>query len=201
MLFNKLNFEVVKFCVNNESKPEISGVFFLPDKTVATDTFRLVEISTDAAVKVDDFPILPNKKTAMKSFKPFIISRKAVMEVAKMNPGNSKTLPILNYTAVSFVDDKTVEFINTDLETGDAKVCQKVDGKFPDYEMLFIKDAPVAEVEVNGNYMAEILTTLAKFNLLQSVKIKFYGKDKPVLFETSNENQKARAALMPLRNV
>lgn len=193
--------EVVKFASTSGLNPEIASVFFKKDKTVATDTFRLVEISVNSTVNVKDFPKLPDGKTAMAGFKPFIVPREAAAEISKMKIGKNDSLPILSYVAVSKVQKESVEFIATNLETGDTKTIRTIDGKFPDYEKLFDAGNPIAEFEVNGKYMASICETLAKFNKLNSVKIKFYGKEKAILLEAKNENQAGRAALMPIKDL
>lgn len=202
MLYNNLNWECQKFASKSELKPEIATVLFSKNKTVATDAFRLLEVTTDSSVNVKDFPRLPDGKTAMMGFKPFMVPARAVAELAKMRTGKNSNLPILSYVAVSSVKKDSVEFIATDLEIGDTKVIRTIEGKFPDYEKLFNEAGnPVAEIKINGKLMAELLETMAKFNRIGEVTIKFYGKNKALLFEAGNNNQKARAALMPLREI
>ena len=197
MLYNNLNFEAVKFASSSDLRPELSGVFFKADKVVATDRFRLVEITTDKTADIKEMG-----KEFMQGFKPFIIGAKQVKEMAKIVP-NYKRLPQFNYAGISFADDKFVEFISHNLETNltEKRRASKINGTFPDYEKLFETGNAIAEIEINGNYMAGILETLAKFNFDYKVKIKFYGENKPLIFEAGNASQKARAALMPFKNI
>lgn len=197
-LFNQNNLNVSKVAAKNEgAHPELTGVFVKPDKVVATDTFRLVEISTPANVKVDDYPKMPSGKTAMRGFKPFIVSAK---EFGKIKIPNSKSLPVLNHVAVSYADDKRVEFLTTDLMKEEVKGLTKIEGKFPDYEKIFPTDKPVAELQVNANYLVEVLEVIGKLSRTATVKIKMYKNGQPMVLEAMGDNQEARGLLMPLRD-
>lgn len=46
-MYNKHNLEVYKFASTSPIKPELGCVAFFGNKTVATDSFRLVEVSAD----------------------------------------------------------------------------------------------------------------------------------------------------------
>ena len=196
MLYNNNNLNITKIASKNENRPELTGVFFKSDKTVATDTFRLIEMSTPSNVKPEDYPKLPSGKTAMRGCKPFIVSAK---ELSKIKIPNNKTLPIVNHLAIGHVDDQRVELLTTDLETEQVKSLRRIDGNFPDYEKLFPVDKPIAEVELNADYLSELLNIMGKLNNLKSVKIKFHGPDKPLVLEASGPDQKARGMLMLLR--
>ena len=51
MLYNKHNLEVAKIASKTTTREELTGVLFTKDKTVASDTFRLLEITTPADMK------------------------------------------------------------------------------------------------------------------------------------------------------
>lgn len=195
MLYNKINLEVSRFASTNESRPELTGVFFTKDKVVATDSFKLVEITTPRGLKVEDYPKV-NGKAAMRGFKPFIVPAK---ELSKIKISSNKDLPMLNNMAVSYVDDKRVDFITTDLESVQVKSLRRIDGQYPDYERVFPKSKPKAEVLINGDFLAEVAELLAKTNKLRSIRVKFYGENMPLVIESSGEEQTARAMVMPMR--
>lgn len=70
MLYNKNNLAVAEIAAK-ESNPEVlSGVFFTPESTVATNAVSLLEVSVSDNVKVDNFPKFPNGKTAMRGYTP-----------------------------------------------------------------------------------------------------------------------------------
>ncbi|TSD02694.1 MAG: hypothetical protein Athens071426_409 [Parcubacteria group bacterium Athens0714_26] len=172
------------------------GVLFTKDKTVATDSFRLLEITTPSGMKPEDFPIVSDA-TALKECQPFIVPAKSLREI---KIPKSKTLPIMENVAIKKLDKEQVEFLTTDLETAKITTARIINGKFPDYEKIFPCDKPIAEILVNGKFLSELLTIMAKLNnLQQEVKIKIYGKDKPMVLEASNKNQKARGMLMPIK--
>ena len=193
MLYNKLNLECAKFASKSEIKPELTGVFFMKDKTVATDSFQLMEITTDKSVKPEDFPKW-NNKTAMRGCKPFIAPAKALKDIKI--PTGKNVLPICECVAISNLDDKSVEFLTTNLEVGEVKMVKRIDGKFPEYEQIFPQEVAKGEVLVNGEWLAEMAKTLSKFNARnKEIKIKFYGENKPLVLEAGNDEQKGRALL------
>lgn len=196
MLYNSLNLEVVKIASKSEMKPELAGVLFKNDRTVATDGFRLLEITTPTGVKPEDFPVVDGA-AAMRGCQPFIASAKSLKEIKIPKVKNG--LPILQNVAIKYLDDKRVEFLTTDLETAKITTARRVEGKFPDYEQIFPQGAPAAEVVINGELLAELLGIMAKLGgITKSVKMKFYGKTKPVMLE-AGETQKARGMIMGIK--
>jgi DNA polymerase III sliding clamp (beta) subunit (PCNA family) len=195
MLLNNLNLEVAKFASKAETKPEIAGVFITSKHTTATDGFRLVEMSVRSDVKPEDYPKVQGK-SAMRGMKPVIVPAK---ELSKVKIPKNKDLPILENVAVSHVDGQRVDLMTTNLETADVKSFKRIEGKYPDYDQIFPKGEAKAEIEVNGKLLAEMLDTLSKLNNLNSVRIKFYKDNDPLVLEAKNDNQSARAMLMCLR--
>lgn len=62
-MFNKFNFQISKITAKSYIRPEISGVFVQPNRTVATDSFRLIEVERTAHGKTQGFKsfILPKE--------------------------------------------------------------------------------------------------------------------------------------------
>lgn len=199
MLYNDLNLSVARFASKNEYKPEVIGVFFTPDKTCATDTFRLLEVSVNKNMKPEEFPRLPDGTTAMRGMKPFIIPADSVKEMVKMKRGKNPSLPILEYIAVSRVDDNQVNFFSTNLEVGDTRMIRRLEGTFPDYEAIMPKGEPKVKIFLNGKMLSELLDTLSKVSKDAKVEMKVYGETQPIYFEASNAEQKARGLLMPMK--
>ena len=187
---------VAKFASKSDTRPELAGVFITKDKVVATDGFRLVEVSVPKTANVAEYP-KTNGKSAMQGVKPFIVPAK---EFGKIKLPNNKNVPILNNLAISYADNQRVDFITTDLENVQVKTLKRIDAKYPDYEQIFPKGEVKAEVSVNGEYLAEVCETLAELSNLKDIKIKFYGDNMPLVIEAGNtEIQSARAMIMPLR--
>ena len=191
MLYNSLNTEVARFADKSERRPELAAVFFKKDMVVATDTFRLLEISTPANVKPEEFP------DAMRGFSPFLVDARAV---SKLKIPKHKTLPALEYAAIKHLDKDNATFLTVDDTLSQSTTTARVvDGTFPDYEAIFPSGAPVLEITINGKLLAELLNTLSKLNKMSSVKLKLYGTEKPIALFAENDTQRARALLMPVR--
>lgn len=197
MLYNNLCLETAKFASkdSNFSENAISGVLVTKDKMVATDSFRLMEISTLADAKVEDFPMVDGK-SAMRGMSPVVVDAKALRGIKIVK---NKNLPMLDNVAIKYIDDKKVEFMTTDLETARVTTVKRIDNDFPLYQNIFPAGEPQAKIIVNGDMLAEVLTTLAKVGKLHGVKIKIYGADKPIVLTAGNGHQTARAMMMPIK--
>jgi len=199
MLYNEHNLAVAKIASKSEVREELAGVYFTANKTVATDSVRLLEVTVPANVKPEDYPAVEGA-TAMRGVQPFIVSAKMLRERVKLPKNIGSRLPILAHMAIKHLHDNRVEFLTTDLETANLVTVKRIMGKYPDYEKIFPTGEPVAEVEVNGEMLAEMLVILAKLGgANKAIKIKFYGNGAPVTLEAGNDNQKGRGMVMPLR--
>ncbi|MDP3956856.1 MAG: hypothetical protein Q8P97_02570 [bacterium] len=196
MLYNKNNLAVAKFCARDGYKPEIAGVYFTKEKTCATDAIILLEMSVDSSQKVEDYPKV-QKASAMRGFKPFIVSKEWI---SKVKIPQSRLLPILNNVAVKHIKKDKVEFMMTeDATTAQIFSVPRVEGKFPDYEDIFPKGKPVAQFSINGEKFAELLKVMSGLPLNKKVKVSFYGAEKPVVLEAGNDTQRSRGMISVLR--
>lgn len=200
-LYNKLNLEVARFASKTVIKPEFASVLFMDGKTVATDSARLVEITTPrrANENIEDYPTsVGHGEMITKIPEPFMLAAAQIKNLKIAKP--SKTLPVLNTVALFRESDKSaIELVSTNIEDKNAVEIRPTEGTFPDYEQVFPKGAPAFEVLINGEYLAEILDTLSKLNNSKQVTIKFFEDKKPLLIEASNDDQSARALLMPCK--
>lgn len=195
MVYNSLNLEVAKIADKSDARPEVAGVFFKSDRTVATDGFRLLEVTAPDRMTPDEFPKVDGK-TAMRGVKPFIVPAKSLRDIKIPKSGS---LPILSHVAIAHADENRVDFMTTDLDTAKITTARKVQGKFPEYEAIFPTGEPVAEVLINGQYLAGLLEIMAKIDKTGAVRVKFYAGDKPIVLESGNENQNGRGLVMPIR--
>lgn len=191
MLYNKHNLDVAKIAAKTGYRPELAGVLFTKDKTVATDSFRLLEVSVRSDVNVADFPQIQGV-SAMRGCDPFIVNAKVLREI-KIPKAST---PIIENVAIKHLTAGGVEFFTTDLQGVDVKSAPRIEGKFPDYEQIIPKGAPVAEMIVNGKLLGELLEIMAKLSPREEVKIKFYGSYKPLVLEAGNDTQKSRGLMM-----
>lgn len=191
MLYNKNNLSCAKIASKDSFKPELSSVFFTKEKTVATDSFRLLEVSVSSNVEPVEFP------DAMRGITPFLVDARGV---SKIKIPKHKTLTALDYVAIKHIDKTGVTFLTVDDDLAQNTITARViDGKFPDYGNLFPVGAPKAEVTLNGKYLAELLEIMAGIGELNKVTIKLYGGEKPVALFAEGSNQKARGLIMPIR--
>lgn len=195
MLYNKHNIAVAKFAAKNDIIPELAGVLFMKDKTVATDSFRLMEVSTSTAYKPEEFPMVGGN-AAMRGCSPFLVRAK---QVAELKPKGNGLIPITEFVALKHVDDKLAEFMTTDLESSKVSQALRIDGKFPDYEQAFPKGEPRARVLVNGAMLAELLKAMSELSQIKQVEVLFYGEHTPIELRSENSEQKARGLLMPIK--
>ena len=193
MLYNEHNLAVAKIASKSEIREELAGVYFTKDKTTATDSFRLLEVSTPE-FDPKDYPQVEGA-SAMRGIQPFIVNAKMLREI-KLPKKTS--LPILKNVAIKHLHDNRVEFLTTNLESAEIKNVRRINATFPNYEQIFPTGEPVAEIQVNGEYLAELVAIMAKLDPTSAVNIKFYADNKPVVFEAGTA-QKGRGLLMPLR--
>lgn len=193
MIYNQHNLNVSKIASKSESQPELSGVFITRNFTVATDRYRLLEV-TAPKDQVKDFPQVLGR-TAMHGMKPVIVNAEALR---KVKPPVKFRLPILENIAISHRDDQRVDFIKGIGD--DAAICSVpvIDGQYPDYQKIFPVGKPQAEVVVNAKLLSELLDIMSKLN--EQIKIKIYGTEKPILIEGETPKQKARGLIMPIKN-
>lgn len=196
MLYNQRNLDVCKIASKgNGLKPVLESVMFSKNFTVATDSYRLLEISTPKNAKVGDFPKVQGV-SAMIGFSPFLVNAKMLKDKVKIP--KKTNLPILQNVAVKHIHDNRVEFYTTEGTNADIQNVVRVQDTFPDYEKIFPSGKPLAEVELNGELLAELLEVMSKLDNLQRVKIKIYGALKPVVLEAGDDNQKGRGMVMPM---
>ena len=197
MLYNENNLAVARIASKgNGLKPVLESVMFTKDKTIATDSYRLVEISTPKNAKVSEFPKVDGV-SAMQGCSPFLVNAKMLKEKVKIPKKTS--LPILGHVAVKHIHDNRIEFYTTDGSNADIQNVARINDTFPDYEKIFPTEKPLAEVEVNGELLAGLLEIMSKLDRAQRVKIKVYGAGKPMVLEAGDEAvQVARGMLMCL---
>lgn len=197
-LYNKLNLEVAKFASTTEIKPALASVAFMDGKTVATDSARLVEISTPKNQNAEDYPeTVGHGKFVTSIPKMFLIPAKAVKALKVVKP--NKHLAVLNNVALFLSEDKkNIEMVSTNIQdksTQEARLCGE---DFPDYEQLFHTGEFSHELYLNGALLAEMLVTLGKVGVAGGVTIKIPKKESKVNIieiHASGNGQSARALL------
>jgi hypothetical protein len=195
-MYNSINLEALKIASKNNYKPEIAGVIFTKDATIATDAFRLIKISTPKNGNIEEFPA--NIKP-LQEFKPFIIPADSLKAFKIAKTKNTRTIPLLENAVITEITPTTATLTSTDLDTINKKEFYTVEGEYPNWEQIMPTTEPIASFSINGDYLAELLTILTKLDPGQKeVKVKFYGKNMPIKLDSGNEFQTGMAIIMPI---
>src|SRR3990167_95933 len=157
MLYNQNNLNVAKMASASNIREELASVLFTSKMTVATDSFRLLEITTPKNLNVEDFPKVDGV-SAMQGCSPFLVSAKMLKDKVKIP--KKASLPILGHVAVKHIPDNRIEFYTTDGSNADIQNVARVNDTFHDYEKIFPTEKPLAEVEVNGELLAGLLEVM-----------------------------------------
>jgi len=206
MLFNKKNLLPAELLTKNDNtsnRPEINGLHFEKDGTMATDSFSLIFISIPNG-DVKDFPVLQDNKKIITSYNPFTIPVNTAKELKNILPDKRLVLPILSNFVISNLDKNTAEFSGTDLEQFKTIKTRKIEPeqKYPEWQTIEFKKAK-AEVLLNCNYLERILKIAKEFskeNKLAEIKLEIpEGTTAPIRITAKNQNtqQEFKAYLMP----
>lgn len=170
MIITKQQKEVQQFTSQSGIKPVLTGVLFDGKTAVATDSFRLVEITNDS--QEPTAPMLLSAKTlkAAKVKAQADINREGERIVASSDTGDT--------------------FILTEPDNYQ---------DFPKYHSIFPTDEPIATISLNGRYLAEVALALSKLgDYAEKITLEIHGPGKPIVFKASSKTQSARALLMPV---
>ena len=194
MIVNKHNLDITQFC-GDDTRPEISGVYFNGNKTVATDSFRLIEIETMPDNLAEDMPS-GMTSTSMNHILPADAVKKALRNIPK-----TQDLPILaNVTVASDDKDNTATLTTTDLETQDQVKARVIEGDYPDYRMIMPKGKPKQTITVNAQYLKEMADYFTKHGVNKRVTIAVNGDKDPIAFTGQTEqDQQISGLLMPIQ--
>ena len=206
MLFNKNNLLVADVASKEKARPEITGVLFKKDRTVATDSYILMEVKNpdNFNKEVNDFPETPDKSKPLANFSKtgYIIPANSVKKVLSNLPVKPN-LPILNNAL--FVQPKTPDnsnIVTTDLAKADIVSVKNIDGNFPNYKQIIPNETGRKRVTINVEYLSRITGLISKMNLNTDKAVDIYvgGEEKPVMIKTrTKENQDVTAIIMPIR--
>lgn len=198
MIYNKNNLLVKEFC-GDESRPVLAGVAFFHNKTVATDSYVLAEVSTPDFDR-NETPKIPNHRRLNYIQKePVIINKESVGKILNNLPTKA-SLPILTNT---WLGDKTseqyAEFLLTDLETSTPVLSKRVVGEFPDYKKAIPSEKAKLSTKFDPSILTKVFSFLTRIGL-HSCQLDFFGNSKPLVVRAeTDDKQKVRIIVMPQR--
>jgi len=194
-IFNKFNFAIHTLCGK-------MGMRVTSEFTEITDGFCLFRMPIPELVE-GDLPIGIDENELVKEKMDFIILPNTAKDIEKNIP-QSQTMPVLeNGWIVKSEKEKTVTFKMTNFDTEKKISVNPRDGRWPNTESIWPKDEPVAEVVFNIDFMIKLCQQFSKSDDRRSktVRLKIYGKEKPIMLEsTKDEGQKPKALLMPCKD-
>lgn len=166
-MLNKFNLAVSEFVSKNASRYTLNSILVTQDETVATDGHRLVRVSVDKSIAVDQFPVKEGAAfTANDDYKPFLLPADTAKAIVKAIPRKS-TLPALSCVAI---DGKATDsngdahLAVNDLETFQPFTVRKPEGQFPNWQAVMPKvENAKFTIAVNAKYLAELARAAAAF--------------------------------------
>ena len=207
-LYNRHNFTIAKMAAKESSRYVLNAILVTEDGTKCTDGHRLIEVSCPNMER-DQFPVVPGVEIA-KNGNRFLFPAKSALELSKQIP-RRETIPVLN-TACPLeprLDDKgevqEVGFVTTDLDSAKPMIVRKMSGTFPDTAHCYPRpEDEKFKIAVNSKYLRDMADWFDSFieNPSKAMVMTFYGPDRPILFEATNDGgngQYAKALLMPTR--
>lgn len=138
--------------------------------TVATDSFRLVEIKNVAPDAPEAIEPVYLEGASLKAAK--------IKNTAEIVKGNGKVF----------------------ISTPDTSVAVKEGANsFPEYEQIFEQVGDCVEMDVNGKYFSEVLAALSKIHDFEHVTLRIPTKERrPIEVRAKGNNHEARALVMPV---
>ena len=196
MIVNNHNLDITQFC-GDDTRPEISGVYFNGDKTVATDSYRLIEVEALPDSLAEDMPV-GMTSTPMDQIIPADAVKKTLRNVPK-----KPTIPCLeNVTVSSDKKENSATLTTSDLETQDQVKSRVIDGDYPDYQQIMPEVDPKQTITINAQYLKEMADYFNKHavNKHVDISIKTNGDNNPIVFTgETDDDQKITGLLMPIQ--
>jgi len=204
MIYNKNNLVISDIASKTEIRPEITGILFKKDRTVATDSYALIEVKNPKNfIDAKNIPILPAKQKPLTNFskKGYILPAKSVKKMLS-NLTDNNELPELDNTCwfLNTNDPAVSSVVSTDLEQNNTTTTKNLEGNYPDYDKIIPKKEGKS-IEVSLDILKNMINTLAKMSIKypSSLKITVYDNQTPVKITTkTDKEQDITALIMPI---
>lgn len=194
MIYNKANLDITNFASKDDTRPAaLRGVYLTKEASVATDSYRLIEVSTPD-INADDLPsIMPNNDIEG------IVPINAIKKASK-NIKTNNELPILENVS-SEVKGDSIVLNSTDLETTDRVETRLIEEKYPEYKLIMPTDKPGYTIKVNPQYIKDVADYFIKHGAEKHMTIQLYNDDKSAVMFTGKTvaGQTIKALVMPIQ--
>jgi len=202
MFVNKHNLSIASFARKIENS-SINNLCIEKDYTVATDGYRLVKVSKPQIDK-DEFPDIFDKHEIKQDSDRILISADVAHSIEKRLPKKA-VINIIKNAAIS-EDKDHVNFLIYDLESSQIVKARKETDSYPDYNLVFPKEEPVASFYINAKLLRELLRWFETFTSTDphhKIKVEIYGEREPIKITARNwdTEQEATALIMPIQDI
>lgn len=200
MLLNKHNLAIASHAAQKSVREVLQAIYVTPTHTVATDSYRLLEVELPEQVTNEQLPHSMQSNDAL----PFLMRLDQAKQVEKAIP-KKPILPILQNAVTSLKGEIATITTSPDLSSEQTTVCTVINGNYPDYKRIVPEGEPVASIKLNAGYLADMAGYIAKHSMgndagASQVIIEFHGYNKPIVCRAkTEEQQKIMGILMPLR--
>jgi len=209
-MLNRHNLSIAKLAPKDQgSRYELSAVYVHPDYTAETDGKQLMKVSTGSKAASngagDTFPPIGGMDPPVLNWKPFLLSVRSALEIAKALP-RKPPLPILQYAAVSAETDNGEQAVLgvSDLHSGNVFRAPKLGGSFPDlYRVIPDRKKASIRIAVDASLLALVLKQIADMCSREGAaycELSLYGPERAIRIDAkTDEGQDVLAVVMPMR--
>jgi len=206
-IYNKNNLVIHQATATNSTRPEINGVLFKKDRSVATDSYVLIEVVNpeEMTSQVGEYPELPDGKPLVNfPKKGVIIPAKSVKKVkSNLADVKNKDLPILS-NAIFLLPKKegASQIATTDLERADIVSVKNTEGDYPEYNQVMPKDGGGIKMTLDLKKLKQVVDILSAMDLdSDHIDITVRESEKPFEIKLkTKQNQDVTALVMPIKN-
>jgi len=170
-MINKHNIEIVKLSAKNDGRKELTGVYFTPEHTIATDSFKAIIVDT-----------VGEKET----FDPFIANPKRLKGVTFDKETQEKI--VVEQDGKIEIRDKDFWF-----------PIQKISGEYPNVQRVIPRSKyAIKTIKLNAKYLRQLMQVMEKMGRGEvDMEIHPY-ENIPIVFRGGGNGQNALGLIMPI---
>ena len=206
MIYNKNNLIIHQIADQTGNRPEISGIFFKKDKTVATDSYKLIEVKNPDEMLNADIPIIADGSKLWQGFvnKGVIIPSKAVQKILQNLKEIKRELPVLqNCWFSDKSNQENSEIITTDLEIVNKVQTKNISCEYPNYNDIIPQtNNGFTKIILHLDFLIKLLNTIGKMDLAdKNIELFIKNSETPLVIKTTTvQKQQITALLMPIKS-
>lgn len=203
MIYNRNNFSIASLCAEKE-RYYLHGIHFTPEHTEVTNGHYLVRVSApfsgkDLETALNDLPKVEGYEPKENGEECFTFPATTCVEVERSIP-KERVLTQLNHAWITKNTTKEeVEFVTYDMNTTKPIKAKKIEGRWPNSDMIMPKDEPEMTLGFNPDYMLKICNVFKKMKL-KEIRLDLFGDKKAMrMTGKTEEGQEVVVLLMPMK--